>query len=78
MDIQVIPHRHESPRHMIQELYAAHNLTAAEQSIERWLSLYDNYGMTDLVNALNSWLNMSAQSLQELSRMETSLNLTQR
>jgi hypothetical protein len=77
MDIQVIPHRHESPRHMIQELYAARNLTADETSVKRWLGFYDCYGMTDLVNALNGWLNMSDMSLQELSRMETSLNMIQ-
>jgi hypothetical protein len=77
MNIQVIPHRHESPRHMIQELYAARNLTADEESVKRWLGFYDCYGMTDLVNALNGWLNMSDMSLQELSRMETSLNMIQ-
>ena len=78
MDIQVIPHRHTSPRHMIEELYLMHNLTASEQSIQRWLGFYDSYGMTDLVNALNGWLDMSSTSLQELTRMETSLNLLQR
>ena len=77
MDIQVIPHRHASPRHMIEELYLMHDLTANEQSIQRWLSFYDNTNMVDLVNALNSWLDMSSTSLQELDQMETALNLLQ-
>jgi hypothetical protein len=78
MDIQVIPHRHASPRHMIEELYLMHDLAVSEQSLERWLNFYDNSNMTDLVNTLNSWLDLSSASLQELVRMETSLNLIQR
>lgn len=78
MDIQVIPHHSETPRQMIKELYAAHNLTASYESTERWLCFYYEYGMTDLINALNNWLDMSSYSLRELDRMETSLNLIHR
>ena len=72
MDIQVIPRRHKIPRQMIKELYEAHNLTANDESIERWLCFYYEYGMTDLINSLNKWLDMSSYSLRELDRMEKS------
>ena len=70
--VYTIPQKDLSIRDTIHEMYSMNGLVVCEESLERWIQLYNDFNMNCLVSVLSRWLEFNSNNLREIDRLESS------